>query len=166
MIHTDIRLAQRDIERVLEDLNAFLEDDEQLKLDMLEGETDLFDIARRLLDANEADEGIIAALEEQIACRQARKDRAKLRIERRKSALSSLMDCARLTKLPLPEATVSLRTLQPRPKVIDADALPDAFVTFKRIPNLEEIKAAIECGADIPGVGMTNGGISVVVRRK
>jgi len=168
VIHTDIKLAKRDIDRVLDDLNAFLDDDEQLKLDMLEGETDLFSIARRLLNANEDDDGIIEALELQIGDRNVRKDRAKLRIERRKIALTSLMDSARITKLPLPEATVSLRTLPPRAKVVDADALPSAFVIVSEVrkPDLEAIKVAVERGETIPGVVMTNGGSSLTVRRK
>jgi hypothetical protein len=169
MIHTDIRLAQRDIERVLDDLNVFLEgDDEQLKLDMFEGETDLFSIASRLLEANENDEGIIEALEQQIGARKVRKDRAELRIERRKSAISSLMDCAHITKLPLPEATVSLRTLKPRPKVVDVDALPAGFFTEQtlRKPDHDVIADAFERGEEIPGVIVTNGGSSLSVRRK
>jgi hypothetical protein len=163
-----IKIAKRDIDRVLDDLNAFLGDDEQLKLDMLEGETDLFSIIRQLLNENEADEGIILALEEQIGSRQLRKDRAKARIDRRKTAMSQLMDCAQTTKLGLPEATLSLRTLQPRPKVVDVDQLPDAFVKVSQVRKADNdaIAVAIEGGASIPGVVMTNGGSSLTVRRK
>jgi hypothetical protein len=163
-----IKIAKRDIDRVLDDLNAFLGDDEQLKLDMLEGETDLFSIARRLLEANEDDEGIIEALEQQIGDRKIRKDRAGLRIERRKTAIASLMDCAHITKLPLPEATVSLRTLKPRPKVVDENRLPGEFTTKVLLikPDLDAIKEAIERGEEIPGVIITNGGSSLSVRRK
>jgi hypothetical protein len=168
MIHTDIRLAQRDISRILDDLALFLENDEQFKLSTLEGETDLFEIASKLLDANADDEGLIASLDQRIADINIRKDRAKLRIERRKSALVSLMDCAQIKKLPLPEATVSLRTILPRPKVADHGALPDEFVTIQQVrkPNIEAIEEAIERGEQIPGVTMTNGCASLSVRRK
>jgi hypothetical protein len=163
-----IKIAKRDIDRVLDDLNAFLGEDEQLKLDMLEGETGLFEIIRQLLNENEADEGIILALEEQIGSRQLRKERAKARIDRRKTAMSQLMDCAQTTKLGLPEATLSLRTLQPRPKVVDVDELPDAFVKISQVRKADNdaIAVAIEGGATIPGVVMTNGGSSLTVRRK
>jgi hypothetical protein len=166
--HREIRVAKTDIGRIMDDLAAFLENDEQFKLSTLEGETDLFEIASRLLGENENDEGLIEALEQQIGVREIRKGRAKLRIERRKTAIASLMDCASITKLPLPEATVSLRTLQPRPKVVEADKLPDAFVTIETIrkPDLEAIKVAVERGAEIPGVVMTNGSSSLSVRRK
>jgi len=163
-----INVAKAQIGQVLDALNHFLDDDEQLKLDMLEGETDLLSIVRRLLEENEADEGAILALESQVEQRRLRKERAKYRIERRKVAIGSLMDTAQLTKLALPEATLSLRTLKARPKVTDADALPDAFVTLSQVrkPDLEAIAAAVEQGAAIPGVTITNGGSSLTVRRK
>jgi len=168
MRHEAINLTRNAIGQVLEGLNHFLDEDEQLKLDMLEGETPFLEVVRALLDANEADEGTIKALDEQIEARRLRKERAKYRIERRKATIGSLMDCARLTKLALPEATLSLRTLGSRPKVTDVDALPDEFVTIHHVrkPNLEMIAAAIEPGVVIPGVTLTNGGVSLTVRRK
>lgn len=163
-----IKLAKAQVADVLDALDHFLDDDERLKLDMIEGETTLVDVVRALLEANEEDEGLIPALDEQVEARKARKDRAKLRIERRKAAIASLMDVARLTKLPLPEATLSLRTLQPRAKVSNPDELPDAFTVTQTIrkPDMEAIAAAVEQGASIPGVTMTNGGTSLTVRRK
>lgn len=165
----DIRLAKTQIQQVMDRLNHALGgDDADLVIDCLEGETALFDIASRLLAANEDDEGIIESLEQQICDRRIRKERAELRIERRKTALTSLMDVAHITKLPLPEATVTLRALLPRPKVTDADLLPAAFVIVSEVrkPDLDAIKTAMENGAEIPGVGMTNGGSSLSVRRK
>lgn len=165
----DIRIAKAQIGSVLEALSHFLsDDDEALKLDMLEGETSLNEIVSRLLADNEDDEGTMSNLDAQIDVRAARKERIGNRIEARKKAITSLMDCARITKLPLPEATVSLRTIQPRAKVVDVNEVPDAFVTKSvvRKPNLDLINEAIERGETIPGVVMTNGQASLSVRRK
>lgn len=167
--HVQIKLAKAQIGQVLEALNHFLsDDDEALKLDMLEGETGLNEIVSRLLADNEDDEGTIAALDAQIDVRAIRKERLGNRIEARKKAIGSLMDCARITKLPLPEATISLRTLKPRPKIVNPDEVPDDFltevVTVKA--DMEAIKEAIERGETVPGVVMTNGGSSLTVRRK
>lgn len=165
----DIKLAKGQISRVLDDLNAFLaSDDEALKLDMIEGETTMFEVCRRLLDDCETDDGIILALDEQIDARKSRKDRAKTRIERRKAAITSLMDSAFLTKLALPEATLSLRTIQPRPKVVDIEQVPAAFRIIETIikPDNNAIAVAIEGGTEIPGVVMTNGSSSLTIRRK
>lgn len=168
--HLQIRIAKTDIQRVMASLELAhgFDDDHQLKLDCLEAETELLEVVRQLLNDNEDDEGQIAALDEQIDVRSIRRERAEQRIEGRKKAIASLMDCAAETTLKLPEATLSLRTLKPRPTVSDPDALPDAFLIeeVKVKANMEAIKAAIEAGATIPGVTMTNGGSSLTVRRK
>lgn len=164
------RVAKTDITRILSvlALTPGLELDEQLKLSMLEAETELFEVVRALLNENENDDGIIAALNTQVQDRVDRSLRASRRIEARKKAISSLMDCAGETTLKLPEATLSLRTLKPRPKVFDAEQLPDGFyatVTTKK-PDHDAINAAFERGEQIPGVTLTNGGASLTVRRK
>lgn len=169
--HLAIRIAKTDIQRVLASLElapGFDPDDHQLKLDSLEGETDLLEVIRQLLNENEDDEGTINALALQMDERGVRRERAMARIEGRKRAIASLMDCAQETSLKLPEATLSLRTLKSRPKVNDADALPDEFVRIETIrkPDMEAIKEAFEKGQPIPGVTVTNGGSSLTVRRK
>jgi hypothetical protein len=167
-IHREISVAKSAVQQILDDLQLFLANDDDLKLDMIHGETPFFEVISALLGENENDEGLIEALEMQIGARKIRKERTEARIERRKAAISSLMDCAQTTKLTLPEATLSLRTLKPRPKVVDANALPDAFVKISQVrkPDTEAIAVAIDGGADIPGVVMTNGGSSLSVRRK
>jgi hypothetical protein len=166
--HVAIRLAKVDISRALSALALCpgLDLDEQLKLSTLEGETELNEIVTALLNENEDDEGQVEALKAQIEVRRERKARFEHRIEARKNAIVSLMDCSRLTKLPLPEATVSVRTLQPRPKIVDEDAIPDAFKVPKMVPDKDAIDAALERGETVPGVVMTNGGAILSVRRK
>lgn len=166
--HREIRVAKAQIGQVLDDLRHFLDGDDSLKMDMLNGETPLFEVISGLLDDNESDDGLIEALETQIGIRQTRKERAKARIDRRKAAISSLMDCAQTTSIKLPEATLSLRVLKSRPKVVDVEQLPDAFVTISQVRKADNdaIAVAIEGGATIPGVVMTNGGSSLTVRRK
>jgi prolyl-tRNA synthetase len=165
-----IRVAKIDIQRIVASLELCpgFNDDHRLKTDMLEGETGLNEIVSALLAENEDDDGLIAALDEQVDVRSIRIERAKARIEARKKAIISLLDCARETTLKLPEATLSLRTLKARPKVTDADQLPDEFVTVEtlRKPNREAIDAAFERGQPIPGVTITNGGASLSIRRK
>ena len=102
-------------------------DDEQLKLDTLEGETRLFELTRYLLERIEEDEGAIKELNEQIEARQSRKVAAGNRIKRRRQTIEALLDCARLDKLTLPEATISVRAVPPKAVVTDEAAVPDEF---------------------------------------
>lgn len=115
-------------------------DDEQLKIDMLEGETDLFEQVRRLLNGIEADEGDKAALKQQIDDRKSRMDRCDSRIDARRDAILALMQCAELDKLPLPEATVSVRTVPASLKVNDLHAVPEEYTVPAPKPDLAKIK--------------------------
>lgn len=166
--HLAIKTVKVDIRRALAilELCPDLELDEQLKLSTLEGETELTEVVSILLAENEDDEGIIAAVKEQIGVRKERVARFERRIEARRNAIVSLMDTAQITKLPIPEATVSIRTLRPRMKIVDEDQIPDAFKVPVLVPDKEAIEEAVTHGASIPGVIMTNGGASLTVRRK
>lgn len=147
------------------------DDDERLKLDMLEAETPLFDVVQLLLSGIEDDEGLIAALDVQIQLRINRKDRAKLRIEQRKALILSLMETAGVPKLPLPEATVWKSDRKGTLKVTDLDALPEGFFTEepqppKRVPDKAAIEAAAEQGQLPDGVQRTNGQTVLNIRRR
>jgi hypothetical protein len=164
----ELRVAKAEISRVMSilELCPGFDLDEQLKLSTLEGETSLYELVSQLLAENENDEGMVAGIKVQIDERKERKARFESRIEARRNAIISLMDCAQQRKLPLPEATVSVRTLGPRPKVTDEDALPDECCKFVRKPDMDAIEAALERGESVPGVVMSNGSSSLSIRRK
>lgn len=147
-------------------LRDSLGDDERAYLDMLEGETDLYEWARRLLDHIEADEGAILALDAQIADRTLRKSRAGARIKANRSAIQALLECAKLDKLTLPEATISVRDVPPKAIVVDEAAVPDEFCKLTRRPDMALIKVGVETGEAVPGVSFDNGGTSLTIRRK
>jgi hypothetical protein len=159
-------LTKIQVEHVAAMLRDELADDERAYLDTLEGETDLYELTRRLLDAVEADEGIQAALAEQIADRNARRQRAAKRIDATRAAIMALLECAKLDKLALPEATLSVRHVPPKAIVTDEAAVPDDFCKFTRKPDMAAIKAGVESGAAVPGVSFDNGGNSLTIRRK
>lgn len=141
------------------------EDDDALKLDTLEGETNLFEISSRILNQIENEEGVKAALVSQIQDRNERKARAEKRIETYRLGLRSLMEAAELDKLPLPEATVTLRKVAPKAIVTDETLLPDALCKITRKPDMAAIKA-IPDPAALPGISLDNGGISLTIRRR
>lgn len=125
-------------------------DDEELLLDMLEGETDLFEIVRKLLEANEDDEGKKAALAEQMAARKSRRDRCDNRIASRRNIIRELMLAAGIDKLPLPEATISKQKVKAKLYIVDADAVPQEFSKATWRPDLEKIKATYDVDAALP----------------
>lgn len=152
------------VRTMLSDIAA--DDDERLLLDTLEGETDVFELVRRLLDGIERDEGDAEVLADQIAAREARMRRCKERNTNRRAAIMALMQCAGLKKLPLPEATVTLRDLKPRLAIVSDDAVPDHYQVVKRTPDKKAINAAFESADDLPNwLTRTDAGTSLNVRR-
>ena len=158
----DLTILQ--VQAVMAMLGDELADDEALKLDTLEGETDLFELCRKLLDRIEDAEGEVEILTAQMAVRKERRDRAAKRVEAHRRAIMALMECAHIEKLPLPEATCSLRKLAPKAIVTDASLLPDALCKIERKPDMAAIRACPDV-AGLAGIALDNGGTSLTIRR-
>jgi hypothetical protein len=143
----DLTLQQINLVRI--HLADQFDDDERGYLDCLEGETDAFEMVRKLLEGIENDAGDIASLKTQIDDRKARQSRCEARIEARREALIALMECAKIDKLPLPEATLSLRTMPASLKVNDPAAVPEEYTVPSPKPDLEKIKAAFTADSEV-----------------
>lgn len=146
---------------------AMLPDDEDdvLRADMIEGETDLYEFVSKLLASIETDEGDVNALAEQIDVRKQRQERAKMRIASRRDMIMALMDVAGVDKLMLPEATVSKRIIAPKPTFPNVDLVPDEYCKFDRKLDRDKLKEVDP--ANLPSwATMDNGGQSITVRRK
>lgn len=141
--------------------------DERLLVDMVEGETDAFEIVRKLLNEIEIDDGIQAALTEQMAVRKARRDRSEARNEKRRDAIAAIMACVGIDKLPLAEATVSLRTLPAKIAVNDPTAVPEEYTKPNPKPDMDVIKSAFKPGDALPNwLRIEPERPSITIRRK
>lgn len=126
------------------------EDDERGWIDALEGETDALSLIRHLLDAIEAEEGTRAALTEQMDARKVRRDRCDARIGHQRDAIMAVMRAAGLDKLPLPEATLTVRETPEKLAVNDAAAVPEKYLVPTYKPSMDAIKA--EFSPDSPAL--------------
>jgi len=77
-----------------------------------------------------------------------------------------LMEMARLPKIELVPATLSIRAGQPRVIVTDEAVLPDNCVRIKREPNKIAIKELLGRGEQIAGAELSNSEPSLTVRVK
>lgn len=143
-----------------------LEEDAELRADVLEGETDLnrlVDFAvREALDAKAMAEARKARIDDLSSL--------KARSERKAAAMrdlvKGLMKAAQLTKIALPDATVSVTKARQSVEVTDIDALPQGFFTLERKAKSAEIKAALDAGEIIPGAELKTGDEGLTVRSK
>lgn len=140
--------------------------DDELRLDTLEGETDLTRIMSRLVRVrNEklADAEGLATYIGDLSKRKARQVRS---AEGVKSLMLSLMSAADLPKLALPEATISVTKPRTSVEVVDVDALPQGTFAIVRQPDRNAIKAMLEAGDDVPGAALKTSepGLTIRVR--
>ncbi len=138
-MRADLTLAQVSALRTM--LADQFEDDDRGWLDLLEGETDAHALVRRFLDQIEAEDGVHAALTEQMDARKVRRDRSDTRKAAAREAIATVLKCAGIDKLPLPEATITLRETAVKLVVNDATWKPEmakinaAFGDAEQLPN-------------------------------
>jgi hypothetical protein len=142
-----------------------LADDETLRADMLEGSTDLVEFLRCLERDRSETEALIEALAIQLKGLKLRKHRFERREQYMRGLAMKLLYAADLTKVQMPEATYSMRSVPPSVIITNEDALPDAACKFKREPDRTAIKSMLEVGA-VPGATMSNGGRTLSIRVK
>ena len=143
-----------------------LADDEQLRADVLEGETDIAEVMERLWAVECEAKGFIAAITERQSDLAKRKARYANKVEAMRRLMLLVLNRADLPKMELPEFTVSTRKVPPAVVIDDPVSVPFEFGASKWSPDKKLIKEALENGEQVAGCHMSNGSISVTVRAK
>lgn len=141
-----------------------LQDDEDLRRDMLEGETNLNAVMSRLLDLSMEAKAMAEAVTSMIEKKVDRRDRLKKRAEFYRALMHRLLEAADIKSIDLPAGKVSVSNLPPSVVVNDPDALPDLYIRVKREPDKAALKEALKRGETIPGASLSNGGTTIQVR--
>ncbi len=146
-----------------------LADDEDLRADTIEGETDLDTILTRLFIAWRSDEEMATGTKSIIADLRERKDRLERRVDAKKALAMSLLETADLDKRQLPVATLSIRSGRESVVVDDVDQLPQGAFTLIRKPiDAADLKKQImaEKAGDFPGAHLEIGDDTLAARAK
>jgi hypothetical protein len=152
-----------EIDRLLEDFPE-LQDDDALKLDMIEGETDALEIAARLTRLHVRAKHMVDAVKAEKAALATRQERYAHQAERASQSLQTLLNAIGERKLELGPGTVSLRKSPDSVVVRDVDELPQGYFKVTRQADKAAIKAAIKGGDTIPGAELVTGGETIAVR--
>lgn len=155
MQRLDPAIIKQQIENLKVAFPDLLDDDDTWLL-ALESETDVKEYLRTVERKRED----AAALEEALSLTIDALRQRKARFERREQAMRALMfsamQTADLTRLEMPEATLSIRQGTPKVVITDEAAIPDEFVRIKREPDKALIKTALNNFEDVPGATMSN----------
>lgn len=164
-IQVDIAEYKAHVHKLLEAHPELAEDDE-LRADMILGETEIDRIASRLVRIIGERKARAEGLTGYITELQERKARELRAVEGARDLLRSILQAGNIDKLSLPEATVSIT--KPRIKCIvdDVNELPQGYFVTERRAKTAEIKAALEAGEEIPGARLALGDEGLTVRTK
>lgn len=143
-----------------------LAEDEALRLDMIEGETDLHTIVSRALDVRQEAETMVEAIKARAENLAARKARYERQSEAMRKLIKSVMEAAHADKLVLPEASLSIGKAREAVNVLDVMALPQGYFKTERKADKTAIKAALAAGEAIPGAELVLGDTSLTIRAK
>lgn len=158
MLEREARQLQQDIANLYLQFPELRDDDEMLRVDTLEGATNLKELAtvilRGIADARALYDGTKLRAEELAA----RQERFKMRGEFLRAMLMKILQHADVRKLELAEATVSIKAGSAQIiGDLDPAKLPDYFVRITREADRVKIRAALLDGVVIDGVALSNG---------
>lgn len=162
-------LTINQIEREIENLIASfpeLADDETLRADVVEGQTDAPAILARIVDRMLDAEAMASAIKTRIECLESRQKKFDRQGDAMRVLALRIMNAAQVRKMPLPDATLSISTRPGSVMITDQTALPSRFLRTRMEPNKTAIKEALEQGEQVPGAFLANGAETLSVRAK
>lgn len=143
-----------------------LDEDEVLRADMFEGQTNLHDTLRNMERIRHEAADTQAAIKLYMDEMHARAGRFERREQAMRAIMFKLLQLANLQKVELPEATLSIRAGQYKTIITDEHLLTDEFVRIKREPDKGKIKAALMTGTAVPGALLSNPEPTLAIRTK
>lgn len=143
-----------------------LAEDEALRADMIDGETNATRIVERALSERQDAETMAGAIRERETDLAARRSRFERKSEAMKSLIRSVMKAARLDRMQLPEATLSLTSPRQSVGIENVDDLPQGYFRVKREADKAAIKQALEAGQQVPGAFLVLGSEGLTIRTK
>ena len=158
----DVDMLKRTIELLLERYPE-LKEDEELKADMLEGSTDFRETMEKLLRRTQDNIYLSKACQEAERDINDRRKRFDKRVEFGRELMKRLLEAANVRKMEFPTATISLMNTAPQVVILNEYEIPDDFMRIKKEPNKVLLKEMLE-KMDVPGVMLSNGGTSLVIR--
>ena len=148
-------LVEREIDAIL--LNyPELAEDEDLRRDMIEGATEMFEFLTFLVKKSAAAKAAITGTK---AWRNEIIERVQ-RLENRqlfyREVIAKMLERANLDKVQLDIASLRMQAGGARVIITDEKLLPDALCTVVRYPNKKDIAECIKSGGIVPGAELAN----------
>lgn len=144
-------------------------DDDQLILDVIEGETDAMEAISKVLRMIGESASLARSLKDYEGDLATRRKRYETRVDVMRRSLLAFMQEFGLKKIERPEATLSMSPGKPSVGFagdFDARNLPEDCQRVSVDADKARVKERLEAGEDLPGCFLTNGSTSLTVRTK
>lgn len=164
-IAVDAAYTAKAIDSMLAAYPELMEDDD-LRADTLEGETNVVPMLSRIVRARNERLAQAEGLNLYIKELTDRRDRMSRGADGLKGLALKLMATASLPKLELPEATLSVSAGRSSVSIVDIEELPQGTFVTERKPDKATIKALLEAGEDVPGAALVTGENLLTIRVK
>lgn len=147
--------------------NPELSEDEILRADMIEGETDAFDFLRMVERQRQEAASMAGAIASNTAELGLRQERFERREKAMRALMFKIMEAADIKKAELPEATLSIRNGQQK-LVGDASpySVPAQYTREKLELDKTAIKEALKSGTTVTGFELSNAEPTLSIRTK
>ncbi|MFD1944699.1 siphovirus Gp157 family protein [Paradevosia shaoguanensis] len=144
-------------------------DDEELRADAIDGETDLNEALAAALAEIDEREILIKGLKAKEGEFAERRDREERSVERIRTLIEQALLTAELPSMKLPTATLSIARRKPGVVVTNEADIPSRFwVIPDPQPKLDKkaLADALAANENVPGASLDNGTVSLTIRRK
>lgn len=150
---------------LLENYKDVIGDDDEVRADVVEGETDLFETFELIASEIADEQAYIEAIGDQIRRLESRKHRKAEKVQRLKTAASSALEMAGKKKLETAIATLTVKAL-PAQLIIKNEAEIPASYWRPKDPALDRmaLKKALKEKQQIPGAELSNGGQTLQIK--
>lgn len=161
----DLRQQVEAARALVAELYPILENDDELRRDTIEGETDLLDALRHAVARIVEIDALRTGIQATIKVLKDRLGRYDGQEECLRTAMLSAMEIGGLRRLETALGTISVKTVPPSVVVTEEADIPPEF--WKRgDPKLDKraLLEALKDGTPIPGATLSNGGATIQLR--
>lgn len=146
--------------------NPELADDEELRVDMIDGETSAIEFLHRVYRRIRKAETLAAGAKSEKDDAADRQRRFEKQADGYRALSLAILNAANVEKLVTPFATYSVIPPRVKAEVLDLDAIPQGFYRIEKKPDMKAIKEALEAGNELPGAHLSIGVHSLMIRSK
>lgn len=159
------QIVQQQIANLLVQFPDLAEDD-VLRADMIEGETEAFDLLSMIVRRIGENKALANGAKDYIDELSERKARLERRDEALRTLAFKIMQAGDLPKAELPEATLSIRNGAAKVVVHDEQSLPAECFKTVSSPDKGAIKDLLKSGRSVPGAYLSNAEPTLSIRVK